>query len=337
MKSKASASSPESVDAVAARWVVRIQAGLDAAGEREFALWRDAAPEHSAALRRLGATAEAFQRARACGAAPAIVTGLRVRARRRARTRALWSAGAAVLLGLGLWQWRVLQPPEAPVMIARTTESLRRLPDGSIVELKPGAVIAVKYDAGKRRVDLVHGEALFRVEPDVTRPFVVAAAGVEAHAVGTSFNVRLDAGAISVLVTEGKVRVEGAGRSGGDALAAGPSSPPLLTAGQQVVVDRAAAPSASQVTTLSAEEIRRLLAWRVPRFEFNGMELGLAAQAFNRVNRIQLAVADERVGRLRISGDFAQDDPATFARLAAAAFGVKVTGDGSDRLLLGRD
>lgn len=334
--------SSDPVKAAAAGWVVRRQAGLDAAGEREFARWREAAPEHAEAFRRLDGIAGVFHRARVRGTTPTLVTRLVVRARRRARHRLL-AVTTVVLLGFGLWSWTTRSPAgadHASVAVARTFEPLRRLPDGSIVELKPGAVIAVKFDAGKRRVDLVRGEALFRVEPDVARPFIVSAAGVEAHAVGTSFNVRLDPGAVSVLVTEGKVRVEGAARSTASVAAAEPASPPLLTAGQQAVVDRAVAPavsSAPQVTTLSAEEIRRLLAWRVPRFEFDGVELGQAVQAFNRVNRIELAVADERVGRLRISGDFAQDDPATFARLAAATFGVKLKRDGSDRLVLGRE
>lgn len=328
------------VKAVAADWVVRRQGGLDAAAEREFARWHDAAPEHAEAFRRLDGMSGVFQRARLHGTTPALVTRLVVRARRRTRHRLLAATSALVLLGAGLWSWSALSPgglEGGASAVARVFEPLRRLPDGSLVELKPGAVIAVKFEAGKRRVELVRGEALFRVEPDATRPFIVSAAGVEAHAVGTSFNVRLDPSAVSVLVTEGKVRVEDVFRPPAAPVAAERASPPLLTAGQQVIVDRAAASLAPHVTTLSAEEIRRLLAWRVPRFEFDGVELVHAVQAYNRVNRIQLAVADDQVGRLRISGDFAQDDPATFARLASATFGLKLNQDHSDRLLLGRE
>jgi transmembrane sensor len=333
----------ESVEAAAAGWVVRQQAGLDPAGEHEFALWRDAAPEHAAAFRRLDAMAQVFQRARTSGASPAIVTGLRVRARSRSRRRMLIAASVAGLFAFGAWQWprqSSAAGPAGDATIARAFEPLRRLPDGSVVELRSGAQIAVKFDAATRRVDLLRGEALFRVEPNATRPFVVSAGGVDVHAVGTAFNVAIAHHAVAVLVTEGKVRLEDTAsvESGRPAARGGEDS--LLTAGQQAVVDRGSTPGtspAARISTLSHDEIRRLLAWRVPRFEFDGVELGQAAQFMNRVNRLQLSIADDQAARLKISGDFVQDDPETFARLAAATFGLKLRRDGPDRLLLTRD
>jgi transmembrane sensor len=79
------------------------------------------------------------------------------------------------------------------------------LPDGSRVELKDGSEVVVQYSASERRVKLTGGEAHFTVWKDKTRPFIVNAAGVEVRAVGTAFNVRLEAKSVEVLVTEGRV------------------------------------------------------------------------------------------------------------------------------------
>lgn len=328
--------------AAAAGWVLRRRAGLDAEGEREFVRWHDAAPAHAAAYRRLDALSEVFARARAQGAASAIVTGLHVRARRRARRRLLLATGTAMVLFAGWWWPRATTPAGSsrPAAVAQVFEPLRRLPDGSIVELRAGAQVEVRFDATRRRVELLRGEALFRVEPDPARPFVVTAAGVDARAVGTAYSVRLEPKVVAVLVTEGTVRLQDSATGESILPAASTGESPVLTAGQESVVARIAAEravTAARCDTLSPDEIRRRLAWRVPRFEFDGVELGAAAQAMNRINRIQLALADDRLARLKISGDFAQDDPETFARLAAATFGLTLKQEGTDRLLLGRE
>src|SRR5204863_5888557 len=80
-------------------------------------------------------------------------------------------------------------------------------PDGSVVELNRGAVVSAHFTASERRMRLVSGEANFKVAKDPQRPFVVEARGVAVRAVGTAFNVRIDAVSVEVLVTEGVVNV----------------------------------------------------------------------------------------------------------------------------------
>jgi len=317
------------LESQASDWVVRRRAGLDAAAERELAAWL-AIPEQRAAYDRLAAMAEVFQRARSQGAAITIVTQLESRTRtRRRRRRIATSVAVACLAATGVW-WKITQPSRiaAPV-VAEVFEPIRRLPDGSIVELKPGAEIAVRFEALIRRVDLVRGEALFRVEKDVARPFIVGAKGVDIRAVGTAFNVRLADTAVQVLVTEGKVRVEDAARGASllPSVAASGAGEPVLTAGQavQVEFERLAGPAQPlQVADLRPEEIQERLAWRTPRFAFEGMALGTALSQLNKFNRDQIVLADPGLAELRISGTFSPDDPDTFARLVAATFNLRV-------------
>ena len=136
-------------DAAAAEWVMRRAAGLDAAGEQALAEWLAADPAHAEAYARLAGTWAVFDRAAQKGATTTVITQLEIRARRRrARRRVATAAGAAVAAAVlfAFWPW---SPPVIPAtQVARTApafEPIRKLPDGSIVELNDGAEIAVQY------------------------------------------------------------------------------------------------------------------------------------------------------------------------------------------------
>src|SRR5690606_39177778 len=124
------------------------------------------------------------------------------------------------------------------------------LADGSVVELRPGAQIAVDFTDQVRRLTLISGEAHFQVSKDPTRPSVVAAAGIEVRAVGTAFFVELAAATVEVVVTEGSVAIEQK-----KALPASlPAPPPVrerkvtLAAGQRVAIELAPPPEAPALT-----------------------------------------------------------------------------------------
>lgn len=337
----ASPASPRTIDAVAAQWVERRRARLDEAGERDLAAWLAASPAHDEAFSRMLAMSAVFQRARSQGAGATIRTQLEIRHRRqRARRKITATVACALLLALSVGSWiryRAESAGTSSPAVAQAAQSIRRLSDGSIVELNRGAEIVVSYDAAFRRVQLVRGEALFRVEKDPSRPFLVRAAGVEVRAVGTAFNVRLGTAAVEVLVTEGKVGIDDTAR-GGSLLPKDPTgSAPLLVAGQRMVAEGVEAKNALptvQVAQVAPEEIKTQLSWRIPRFEFEGVELAAAVAQMNRENRLQLVIPDEATRKLRISGTFLTDDPQTFARLAAASLGLEVERHGDTELVL---
>jgi len=324
------------IEQQASDWLERQRAGLDPAAERALAGWL-ADPAHREAHDRLSAMAAVFHRARAKGAHTAIVAQLGARGRSRRRRIAALATACVLLSGLAGYRWSTPggPAPELSVAAAGAFTPIQRLPDGSIVELRRGARLAVRFEPAARRVDLLAGEALFRVEQDPARPFVVSAEGVAIRAVGTAFHVRLAPTRVEVLVTEGRVRVEDAVRGGSllPPAEGGTAGSPLLTAGQAVVVDLpgAATPApAAAVAELAPEEIRARLAWRTPRFEFDGVALEQAAAKLNEFNRAQIVVADPALGGLRISGSFAPDDPETFVRLVSATFGLRVEARGRE-------
>src|SRR6185437_13890973 len=65
----------------------------------------------------------------------------------------------------------------------------------------------VTYTQAERDIRLVRGEALFIVEHDPKRPFMVTAENARVRAVGTQFNVRDRTSSVDVSVVEGVVQV----------------------------------------------------------------------------------------------------------------------------------
>lgn len=204
-----------------------------------------------------------------------------------------------------------------------------------MVELRPGADLAVDYAPAQRRVVLRSGGAHFTVAKEAGRPFVVHAGGVEIGAVGTAFAVELDAREVGVLVTEGRVSVARPAAAADRAAPAPEPAPVLLGANQRVSVPRLPeAPAAiGAAIGVPAAEVAERLAWRSVRLEFSDTPLLEAVNLMNRhasgANRLRFVVRDAELARLPITGLFRADNGETFARLLEASAGLAAerTGD----------
>lgn len=275
--------------------------------------------------------------AQAAGTAEPVLRAIEGQVRLRRRRRLL-AGGATVVLLLAAGLAR--RPAPAPAADLRgpvTTAvvllpSRQTLPDGSIVELRPGSAITVEFSAEVRHVTLQRGEAHFQVTPDAARPFVVAAAGVGVRAVGTAFSVQLGARAIDVLVTEGRVAV---------AEAAAPAPLAVVDAGHRVIVDVASpGTSAPQASAVSEHEMAERLAWRVPRLEFNATPLAGVVAVFNRHatgdKPVHLALADPALGTLPLSGVIRADNVGVLLNILDTSYGVKARRGDRGELVLHR-
>lgn len=225
---------------------------------------------------------------------------------------------------------------DAPVL-ARASQGSRVLEDGSTVELRGDSEISVAFSAGERRVALVRGEAFFTVAKNPERPFIVRAQGVDVRAVGTAFNVRLEAEHVEVLVTEGRVGVRGPGMElGGQAtedrgptpesnssdVRHAPSSEILVSVGERAVVPFA--PQATpQVTALDEEQIARSLAWQPRLLDFDSTPLAEVVAEFNRRNATQLVLADDALAAMPIVASVRSDNVEGFVRLLEVTGSVR--------------
>jgi transmembrane sensor len=326
--SNPAATSAETIAATAADWLARRDRGLTAAEQDTYLTWLRSDPRHAEAVARHAAVLErmmglgAWQPELSADPNPDLFAPP---ARRPWRVFApVLALAAALVLGFFIWSPES-DAPTAPAKTYLRVNERQALTDGSVVELKDGSRLDVQFTPGERRVRLI-GEAHFTVAKNPDRPFIVEAHGVEVRAIGTAFNVRADAAAVEVLVTEGSVRVtEPASTLNAQLLTPNVQVQPqtFLTAGQQVVVPLAALAPAPVVATVSEAQIRTALEWQTPRLQFFETPLADAVAEFNRHNAAPLVLADPSLGAVPIGGTFRVDNVAGFVRLLELTVDVR--------------
>jgi transmembrane sensor len=188
-----------------------------------------------------------------------------------------------------------------------------KLSDGSRMVLNTASEATVRFDKGRREVELTTGEGLFQVAKDPARPFVVRAGFVSVRAVGTVFAVRTGGQSVDVTVTEGVVELVDNSTSGGGVIR-------RIAANERATVMET---SQVQVQSMPHAEAERRLAWRDGMVDFAGEPLMTAVEEINRHNRRQIVVDDPALASRPVVGMFRADDPDNFAETVATALGVQ--------------
>lgn len=195
--------SDETIRAQALDWAVR--AGDPAFTDWDaFVVWLEADPAHARAYDAVRVAVEDAAQVLK-HAAPANDDLLDVGASRR--WRPAWLAGglaAAAALIVALW---TIGGPGPDLYIVETRPGEMRtvaLENGTQVALAGGTAMAFdRNDTRFARLD--RGQALFTVRHDAQRPFAVLVGRERLVDLGTVFDVRSEAGALSVAVAEGAV------------------------------------------------------------------------------------------------------------------------------------
>ena len=208
------------------------------------------------------------------------------------RTRRAWGLAAAGLAAcVALWFFPSLKLHLQADHLTGVAE-LRELTleDGSVVHLDAASAIAVRYDKGRREVELLAGQAFFKVVSARDRPFVVTAGNVAVTVKGTAFDVGSFRDGVSVAVQSGTVEVL---VSGGERNVLS-----TLLRGERMVVDRQGAFARSQV---SPEDVA---SWREHRLVVDGATLGEVVDELGRHHRGVIVVSDRSLADRRITGVF---------------------------------
>jgi transmembrane sensor len=199
----------------------------------------------------------------------------------------------------------------------------------------------------------VRGEAHFEVAKNSLRPFIVEADSVSVRAVGTAFNVRMEATGVDVLVTEGKVGVTTAvgqpawapagGPSGNNDASAALGPGLILVAGQRTAVPTTPAPGGLPqlvVEVLTQHQIDRALAWQSSRLVFDAMPLSEVVARFNRSaaeqdgpTAVRLRVSGAELAAMRISGRVRYDSVENFVEVLEKDFDIAAERRGSEIIL----
>ena len=319
----------------AADWLVRRDRGLTAAEQDEFLQWLAIDPRHGEwfALHRsvVGEFSALAQWRPEHSEEPN--PDLLAPPRRGIHwlVPTLLAAAAAVALA-AVW-WRSTPAPASVAAIASSELKRRILEDGSSVEPNHGAVVTTEFTAMERRATLVRGEALFTVAKESSRPFIVRAGGVDVRAVGTVFSVRLDATAVEVLVTEGRVAVDHSTASGSNIAPRTSSSE--ISSGHRATVSLSSS-EPPQVVAVSSQAIAHLLNWQPTLLDFSSAPLSAAVAEFNRRNRVQFILADAELAAMPVVASIRSDNVEGFAKFLAAAPGVQIERRSATEIVVNR-
>ncbi|MBZ9785019.1 FecR family protein [Pseudomonas sp. REP124] len=308
----------------AARWFVRLQEpAVDVEVYRQFEHWLDEHPQHRTefeCLQGVWKAADLLPSERLlalCEEAPAPIK------RRPILRYAVAASVVAVALGLGLFSG--LNHPSPYTAEFSTALGERRqvaLPDGSTVDLDSRSKIQVHFEKNRRGIELTEGEAMFSVQHDSSRPFVVEAGSGKVTVTGTRFDVRRGSTDTRVVVEQGTVKVQGRSAPDNDFIS--------LTAGLGTHVD-----AQGKVAAAYAVNPAEMTAWRSGKLVFNNASLSDVAEQVSRYRAKPLTISSPDVGNLRLTSVFKSDNTDALLKALPSILpvAVRTLDDGSQEII----
>ncbi|GFE80514.1 iron dicitrate transporter FecR [Steroidobacter agaridevorans] len=332
----------------ASEWFVNCRSGaLDDATRRKFDAWLRQSPQHLSAYLELAAIWDegpALDAERRWDTDTLIAEALADRSNVTTLitpstvrppapiSHARWAAVVAFMaIGLAAFVWVYMF--REPIYITQIGEQRSiTLPDGSTMELNSRSKVRVRYSDHERALELLEGQALFRVAKNPSRPFIVTSDGTRVRAVGTQFDVNkkregtvvtVVEGRVSVLTDVSDVRVDAIAVNVTESMPqlpheSGAGAGILLAAGEQMSVSDKAAEKIQQ------PDVARAIAWTQKQLVFKAATLTEVAEEFNRYNQRQLIVQDPELYEFHISGVFASTDPGALLQFLRERAGVHV-------------
>lgn len=221
------------------------------------------------------------------------------------------AAAAFVLVAAGLIAGRSeIQQWLAPEYVTTVGEQRSiTLEDGSVVELNSRSRLRADFKDDLRAIELLEGEAIFRVSKDPSRPFRVRTGATDIVAVGTAFNVKASDSRTVVTVLEGRVRVNQRDAARQSAAASAKAVSEFeLAVGDQLIVARA-----QPAIRVALRDTEKVTSWTERRLIFEDTPLSAAAAEFARYSSRTIRIEDPTVAERKINGVFDATDPASLA------------------------
>ncbi|MEQ8736497.1 MAG: FecR domain-containing protein [Rhodospirillaceae bacterium] len=165
------------------------------------------------------------------------------------------------------------------------------LEDGSTVTLNTGSMIDVSFQKTRRIVSLSRGGALFDVQPDSARPFIVRMDGGAVEVLGTIFDVLRQQNGFAVTVLEGRVSVSA------DVDGPVPNKAVVLTPNQGANVN-------TEVVAITsyAVDAAEAASWRRGQLIYKDASLGKVLEDLNRYSETTISVQSPDLEALTFTG-----------------------------------
>lgn len=218
-------------------------------------------------------------------------------------------AAAAVITGVSVLLFNWFSPGE---MIYHTANEQRQidLPDGSHVFLNEQSTISyIKRSFHKRRqVKLLKGEAYFEVVHDDKNEFLVELGDVVVRDIGTSFDIKTDAGKIEVIVNSGSVSMEHQ-----------QSQKVVLAANQMAQFNRE-----TKNISYSASVPLNYKAWQDKKLRYVQTPLSLVFQDLNRIYGTRVIYQDSTLKERKLNAYLNQKTEDQIMHIIAASLQIKI-------------
>lgn len=318
----------QSAEGAAAYWCAREHSGALSRQEQEAReRWLDESPEHRKSYERAGelwsglgelAAHEEMRKLRqaALEARPSTRTGLPRK----------WAVAAGVMgvSLIGALAFRLhdgMRSPSSATALPSVTRDANHhltavgerstftLKDGSVVTLNTDSELWVRFNEGERLVEMTRGQGFFSVSQNKQRPFVVLAGGQRITALGTAFDVRVGHDAVQVVLVEGRVAVNAVEAS---------THRVELQPGERFVS------ASGKTTSVTRANLDASTSWRSGRIVFSNTSLADAVAEVNRYTPQRIAIADQGIGELQISGTYRVSEVERFPHALAAYYPLTV-------------
>ena len=300
----------------AAAWRVHFAETGETTSEA-FEAWLAADPENRAAWTAVedswsafGQNAGEFEVLAATRDARNTLSNSQLQYRRSAPPSWQIAAVATLIAGAGIGGMLYWQQKPLDYSTAYNQHDTVTLADGSKIMLDSSTELRVRDRGDMRDLELVRGQARFKIVHDPAHPFAVVAGARRIVDLGTKFLVRREGERLEVSLIEGRARIDL------EAEGAKPQSIVLLPGDVAIASQDNIVVNKQAVAELDSEA-----AWRSGLLIFNHTTLGDAAREFNRYNRKQLVIADPAIARSEIFGTFRARNVELFARVAEETFG----------------
>lgn len=200
---------------VAARWYIRMRDSAPDDAERDaFEKWVSSNPAHQREYQNIVQT---MQQLNSNNGIESLASALekkksvKLGALNKAITTVVAVIGISLTVLLGFNQYQAWQA--APVMQLAKSNPVGRittqtLDDGSKVTLSANSEMQVTYYRHQRHIQLNRGEAIFEVNKDIERPFIVETDTAKVTVLGTRFAVNKLSNLVRISVDHGRVLVE---------------------------------------------------------------------------------------------------------------------------------
>lgn len=227
------------------------------------------------------------------------------------------------------------------------------LSDGSVVKLNTNTEVEVDFNAKRRKIRLIKGEAFFQVAHNPNRPFLVYAGDKVVRAVGTAFIVRNLTEKFEVTVTEGRVElktdllnsvIKPVATISAATEHAKPRivDPIAIEAGETITYAIVSAVvmvtpvKINRVEKITKREIERELSWQDGLLEFSDTPLNEVIADLSRYTSLKIEISDPELRNLKFGGLFRTDELSVLFDTLETNFDIKIDYEGSDIVKISR-